>query len=70
MAIKTNGNNGQHNSYTFFPGGKHTHTWYSQSTGQMGFHGENTSSSLKKATGQSAAAHRSGSWFKGVKGPK
>ena len=70
MAIKTNGNGGRHNSYTFFPSGKHSHSWYNPSTGQMGYHGENASPWLNKVAGRAAAASTNGSWLKGVKGPK
>ena len=70
MATKTNGNGGQHNSYTFYPGGNHTHTWYNPSTGQMGYHGENTSGAIKKFAGKKAVTSTNGSWLKGIKGPK
>ena len=65
MSTKTNGRDGQHNRYEFFPGGKHTHEWYDSKTGIMGGHGENTSREEKIWAGNSARETMShGSWTK------
>ncbi len=67
MSNKTNGRDGQHNSYEFYEGGKHTHLWYDSKTGQMGGHGENASSDDKKWMGEIAKESTRGDWTKGVK---
>lgn len=68
MSGKTNGKNGQHNSYEFYEGGAHTHSWYDSKTGMMGSHGENTSASDKQWSGQRANETMTrGDWSKGVK---
>lgn len=59
MADKTNGNGGQHNSYTFM-GGKHEHSWYNPKTGTMGWHGSECSKEDKKWAGQRAGDLRIG----------
>ena len=52
MSTKTNGKDGQHNRYTFYPGGKHEHEWYDSKSGKSGYHGENASDEDKKWIGE------------------
>ena len=68
MKTKTNGRDGQHNSYTFFKDGTHDHTWYNSKTGQMGYHAEHCPDSIKKAAGRAASESTDGTRLKGIKG--